>query len=177
MASSPPLLPLTPLRHLQQVFAILDLSGDIRVINHQQIAGIMDGSIRGEPAFYKRLDANLIMRRYLETLPIHSTPKFEIENFWTSPSTQTYSSTSFSPLAKNNQSLNFWVGPKASPTPGNWVLIRDYLRDVICDGNSETYEYLIRYLAHMVQHPEEKPGVMIVLLGGQGTGKVCTSLY
>jgi hypothetical protein len=26
----------------------------------------------------------------------------------------------------------------------------------------------------MVQHPEEKPGVMIVLLGGQGTGKrVC----
>ena len=171
MASSTPTTPLTPLQHLQHVFAILDLSGDIRVINHQQIAGVMDGSIRGEPAFYKKQDANLIIRRYLETLPIHSSPKLEIENFWNSPSTRVYGSTSFSPLSTNNQSLNFWVGHIADPSPGNWVLIRDYLRDVICDGNSETYEYLIRYLAHMVQKPEEKPGVMIVLLGGQGTGK------
>jgi len=159
------------LQHLQEVFAILDLSGDIRVINHQQIAGVMDGTIQGEPAFYKKADANLVMRRYLETLLIHSSPKLEIENFWNSPSTTMYTSTSFSPLSTNNQSLNFWVGHIADPSPGKWVLIRDYLRDVICDGNSETYEYLIRYLAHMVQHPEEKPGVMIVLLGGQGTGK------
>jgi len=171
MASSKPTTPLPPLPHMQQVFAILDLSGDIRVINHQQIAGVMDGSIRGEPAFYKKQDANLVMRRYIETLPIHSSPKLEIENFWNSPSTTVYGSTSFSPISTSNQSLNFWVGHRANPSPGNWVLIRDYLHDVICDGNSETYEYLIRYLAHMVQHPEEKPGVMIVLLGGQGTGK------
>jgi replication-associated recombination protein RarA len=27
------------------------------------------------------------------------------------------------------------------------------------------------YLAHALQRPKEKPGVMIILLGGQGTGK------
>ena len=32
-------------------------------------------------------------------------------------------------------------------------------------------EYLLRFLAHMLQKPAEKPGVMIVLKGGQGTGK------
>ncbi len=34
-----------------------------------------------------------------------------------------------------------------------------------------TYSYLLRYLAHMLQRPWEKPGIMIVHLGGQGTGK------
>ena len=41
----------------------------------------------------------------------------------------------------------------------------------ICDGNKALYQYLIRFLAHMVQRPEEKPGVMIIFLGRQGTGK------
>ncbi|MEY4351711.1 MAG: hypothetical protein RL078_1790 [Bacteroidota bacterium] len=171
MTSPAPLVPPSPLQHLQQQFAIIDLSGELRLIDQQQIAGVMTGSIRGEPAFYKKADGNLIMRRHLETLPIHSNPKSEIENFWNSPATTMYTSTSFDPRTTSNKSLNFWIGPTANPASGNWVLIRDYLRDVICDGNSVTYEYLIRYLAHMIQHPEEKPGVMLVLLGGQGTGK------
>jgi hypothetical protein len=33
------------------------------------------------------------------------------------------------------------------------------------------YEYVLNYLAHMIQRPEYKPGVMLVLTGGQGTGK------
>jgi phage/plasmid-associated DNA primase len=35
----------------------------------------------------------------------------------------------------------------------------------------ELFEYLLNYVAHMLQRPEEKPGVMVVLLGSQGTGK------
>ena len=171
MASSALVTTVSPLQYLQQRFSIIDLSGELRVIDERQITGVINGSIRGEPAFYKRVDGNQIMRRYLETLPIHSNSKSEIENFWNSAATIMYTSTSFDPRATVNTSLNFWVGPTDNPTPGNWMLIRNYLRDVICDGNSETYEYLIRYLAHMIQYPEEKPGVMLVLLGGQGTGK------
>jgi hypothetical protein len=49
--------------------------------------------------------------------------------------------------------------------------LRNYLRDVICAGSEKNFEYLIHFMAHMIQKPEEKPGIMIVLLGGQGTGK------
>jgi hypothetical protein len=42
---------------------------------------------------------------------------------------------------------------------------------VICDGSKPAYRYLWNWLAHLVQRPWEKPGVSILLLGGQGTGK------
>jgi hypothetical protein len=47
---------------------------------------------------------------------------------------------------------------------------RDYLLDVICDGDLGLFDYLIRFLAHALQHPEEKPGIMIVLIGAEGVG-------
>jgi hypothetical protein len=31
--------------------------------------------------------------------------------------------------------------------------------------------YLKSWFAHMIQRPEEKPGVAVVLIGGEGTGK------
>ena len=55
--------------------------------------------------------------------------------------------------------------------PGNCSALTDFIRDIICNGGTEHFEYLMNFLAHMVQKPEEKPGVMIVLLGGQGIGK------
>jgi hypothetical protein len=43
-----------------------------------------------------------------------------------------------------------------------------FLLELISVGNQESYDYLIRYLAHALQFPEEKPEVMIILKGGQG---------
>ena len=43
--------------------------------------------------------------------------------------------------------------------------------EVICNKNKAAFHYLVCFLAHMLQKPEEKPGIMVVLLGGQGTGK------
>ncbi|NDH69504.1 MAG: hypothetical protein EBY22_16740, partial [Gammaproteobacteria bacterium] len=57
------------------------------------------------------------------------------------------------------------------PKPGNWVVLRDFIRDVICGNQEETFSYLIQFMAHMVQKPEEKPGIIVTLIGGQGTGK------
>ena len=46
-----------------------------------------------------------------------------------------------------------------------------HVRDVICNGNDEHYDYILKWLAHMVQRPHEKPEVAIILKAGQGTGK------
>jgi len=57
------------------------------------------------------------------------------------------------------------------PLTGDWSVIMDYLRNSICNGNRRLFAYLILFMTHMLQKPEEKPGIMIVFLGGQGTGK------
>jgi hypothetical protein len=45
------------------------------------------------------------------------------------------------------------------------------LLEVICGGDQKSYLYLLQYFAHALQRPWEKPGVMIILIGGQGIGK------
>ena len=44
-------------------------------------------------------------------------------------------------------------------------------RDAFCDGNEETFQYLIKYLAQRVQDPGERPDVAIVIQSDQGMGK------
>lgn len=162
---------MTALQNLQDRFALIDLSGEIRVVDRHQIASVFSGAYQGELSFYKKADAELLMKRALELLAVASKPNEVVRDFWISPHTLQYVATAFSPLPTSPTTLNFWVGPTVQPAPGCWVVLRDYLRDVICDGNAEAYDYLVNYMAHMIQKPEEKPGVMVVLLGGQGTGK------
>lgn len=164
-------LPISPLTELQDRYAILDLSGEIRVVDRRQIASVLSGAVKGDTAMYKRADAELVMRRCLEALPYPDNPKHVIAQFWTSPKTLVYTDIEFTPRATPINVLNYWVGPAPEPKPGKWVLLRDYLRDIICAGDEACFDYLIRYMAHMIQCPEVKPGVMVVLLGGQGTGK------
>ena len=164
--------PLTnPLNALQDQFAIADLTGEIRVVDRHQIAAFLSGDIHGNTAMYKKHDAELMMKRCLEAIPISCNPKQVVADFWTSPATLLYKSTGFTPKATLPSVLNYWVGSVPAPHRGNWVVLRDYLRDVISAGDRSCFDYLIDYMAHMIQRPEEKPGVMLVLLGGQGTGK------
>lgn len=162
----------TPLAVLQNQYAIIDLSGETRVVDRLQIADVLSGKLGVDPAFYKKSDATIWMKRVLETLPY---PLFDpgtvIKNFWVDPGTVVYQGTAFKPPPSTTTALNFWVGPCAPDSQGSATFILTYLLDVICGGDTSSFDYLIRYLAHMVQRPEEKPGVMLVLLGRQGTGK------
>jgi hypothetical protein len=73
--------------------------------------------------------------------------------------------------------LNTWKGFAYEPVKPDggkycWDLLRDGLiRDVICDGNPATYEYVLDWLAAMVQYPDRRAPTMLVIRGAQGTGK------
>lgn len=73
-----------------------------------------------------------------------------------------------------NGKLNSYFGLGVPAQKWEYIDIGAYLLHielVICDGNKECYEYLMNWVAHMIQKPEEKPEVAIVLKAGQGTGK------
>ena len=156
---------------VQSAFCIMKLSGEIRVIDTTELVQSQSGTGRHGVHFYKKPDAELLIKRHLETLPIASDTKKVIADFWVNPNTFVYDSVAFSPLPTPAATLNYWIGYTAIPRPGNWSLIREFLLLVICNGDHRVFQYLLRYLAHMLQKPEEKPGIMIVMLGIQGAGK------
>ena len=54
------------------------------------------------------------------------------------------------------------------------AIISDFLsliREVICDNNEEIYNYVISWIACMIQHPGLKNETALILKGLQGTGK------
>jgi hypothetical protein len=67
--------------------------------------------------------------------------------------------------------LNLWRGYGVDPKEGDWSLLRDHLRVVICSGNDTYSNYLMDVVADAVQHPEKQGEVCVVLIGVEGCGK------
>lgn len=91
--------------------------------------------------------------------------------FFIDPKTTLYKGVDFCPLGGKAGYLNLWAGPTLKPLPGTWLGVEYFLLNIVCGGDKEVYEYLIKYIAHALQKPQHKPGVMLSLLGGQGIGK------
>ena len=94
-------------------------------------------------------------------------------DYWLShPKRRQYEEVVFKPGAPANDDVyNLWRGFNCEPSEGDCSLYLAHVRDNICDGDAVSYKYLLDWMAHTVQKPEELPGVAVVLMGRQGTGK------
>ncbi|WP_144304567.1 DUF5906 domain-containing protein [Oceanidesulfovibrio indonesiensis] len=67
---------------------------------------------------------------------------------------------------------NLFKGFPVTSQEGDWSLFKAHIREVICGGDERVFKYVLAWLADLFQNPGGKrPGVAIVLRGGQGTGK------
>lgn len=71
----------------------------------------------------------------------------------------------------NPDIYNLWKGYPIKPRKGNWQLLRDHMRENVCNGNEEHFEWLMTWLSQMFQFPADKKGSSVVLRGLKGTGK------
>jgi hypothetical protein len=161
----------TPLESLQEAYCLIKLGGDILVVDRQDVADAIAGRKFAGIDFYKRPAGETLMKRLLENYAGHCDVKKTILDFWKDPKTHVYTDIAFSPKLQPPSTLNYWVGTLIPPSKGNWNIIKTHIMSVICSGDVKLYEYLICFLAHMLQFPALKPGIMVVLLGKQGTGK------
>jgi Family of unknown function (DUF5906) len=67
--------------------------------------------------------------------------------------------------------LNLWRGYGVEPKRGEWPLLKKHILEVVCSGNQDHFDYLMKWMAHSVQHLDEPAGVAVALLGAQGAGK------
>ena len=162
--------PLNALQTLQKKYALINLNGRVFTFDQQRLE-----TTAGQPAQKLELsnqgDATLLLKRAIKAKFSNNKDKGIVIEFFESPETTLYEGVEFNPKSNNKNYLNLWVGPYRKAKKGEWPTIDAFLLNVICDGDESSYNYLINYIAHALQKPEEKPGVMIILMGGQGIGK------
>lgn len=78
----------------------------------------------------------------------------------------------FAPGRSVKGAYNHWRGFSVEPDPdASCRLILWHLKHIICCNDEDAYRYAVGWFAHMVQRPEEKPGVAMVLRGKKRIGK------
>jgi hypothetical protein len=94
------------------------------------------------------------------------------------PERRQYGGVVYAPNATPTDQLNLWTGWSCQQREGDCKLYLDHLRDNICSGKPEYYDYLLNWMAHAVQHPEKQGEVAVVLRGNEGVGKgVCATQF
>lgn len=78
----------------------------------------------------------------------------------------------FAPNREVEGAYNHWQGFAVEPDPdASCELLLKHIKRYICKNDPVAYRYLLGWLAHLVQKPEDKPGVAVVLRGPKGAGK------
>lgn len=155
----------------QTKFALISLGGKVGIIDKQELDVTNSDGTAARLVVMSRMDGGLLLQRFLaKEYPQVDLGKMLAE-FTRSKDTTLFNGVEFNPRNTSPNVLNLWVGATVTPKNGKCPLIHSLLLDVLCGGRQSEYQYLIKYLAHALQCPWEKPGVMVVLLGGQGIGK------
>ena len=79
----------------------------------------------------------------------------------------------FDPSGRHTQAdtLNMWQGFAVQRRAGSWKRLQDHILKILCAGNSGHFDYVMGWMARMVQHPAEQGEVAIVMRGIEGCGK------
>jgi hypothetical protein len=159
------------LKNIQSCFALMNFGSRVSVIDMEAHKKRVGENAAGKLNILSRSDGMLIIKRQI----VKNFPDAKYETiarkFLIDPQTDTYRGVVFHPAKTPKDYLNLWLGPTVKPSFGSWETTKFFLLSVICNDDPNALGYLLSYLAHALQMPEDKPGVSIVMLGGQGTGK------
>ena len=75
-----------------------------------------------------------------------------------SPPRRQYDDITYDPGKSIPGYYNLFRGFPIKPIPGDCSLFLDLIKNVICSGNEENFQYLLKWFAHLFQRPAELPG-------------------
>lgn len=163
----PDLLPDEPgdpvVRRLNIRHAVVAVKGRTLITTEQRDGAVAFGTVRDLETFYAN-DRILLPNNKVETAATR---------WLRSLDRRTYpDGVTFAPSGTTPGMLNLWRGWAVEADPSaSCNLFLAHVREVVAGGSSENADFILGWLAHLVQHPEEKPGVALVLRGDKGTGK------
>ena len=121
------------------------------------------------------LDAYLMdvnsFRLWTQNLPLVG-KKTAAQMWLTSPDRRQYETLTFAPNeAPPETQYNLWRGFAGGSVEGDCEVFLDFIKRIICKCDADKFDYVVNWLAFLLQKPNELPEVALVLMGGQGTGK------
>jgi hypothetical protein len=67
--------------------------------------------------------------------------------------------------------FNLWQGFAVEERAGSWSKLKNHIRDIVCAGIEDHFDWFMGWMARMVQFPGEPGHTAIVMRGKQGAGK------
>jgi hypothetical protein len=77
----------------------------------------------------------------------------------------------------DDRTVNTYRGLAIKPSKGRVDPFLAHLKQNVCHDNEDWLDYLIQWMAHVVQRPQDKTGVAVVLQGDEGVGKSIVAEY
>ena len=78
-------------------------------------------------------------------------------------------------VQEGREMVNLWSGfgmePAERATVKSVKPFLEYLREVVAAGREDRFQWVLQWLADVLQNPADKPGTALVLVGTQGAGK------
>lgn len=70
-----------------------------------------------------------------------------------------------------NGYVNLWQGWGVKPEEGDWSLFDSHIKEILCGGDEELHNYILDWVADIIQDPMVPKGTAIVMHGEEGVGK------
>lgn len=93
------------------------------------------------------------------------------EAWFSHPNRRQYQGLTFNPRTTPQGYYNIWKGFAVEPVVGDCSLYLKHIEENISNGDMAIYDYLIAWMAQVVQRPDELIGVAVVMRGSMGAGK------
>ncbi|SAL49955.1 hypothetical protein AWB67_02289 [Caballeronia terrestris] len=158
-------------------------------LNMQYAVALVGGSavvldVASSPVNFLKPEAfkTLLRNRTVEVPNAHGEIKLQpIADMWMKhPARSTYKAVDFAPGGGAREGVfnlfrGWAVEPYADMSAGQAArqcnLILTHIKENVCRGDQEAFNYLIGWYAHLFQSPAEKPSVAVVVRGEKGVGK------
>lgn len=149
-------------------FAPVDLDGKFRIVRKPDLE-----------AFKSETDSTIAVYRKDDFLDLHlDRPVMEGDDlvnparvFLTTAKRKSGLVFAPPPCVAGPNDFNMYQGRKLTAKAGSWDTLRDFIFRVICRERQAEYDWLMLWMAHLVQRPGDKAGTAVICRGEGGTGK------
>lgn len=159
-------------------FAVIEnLGGKVRVIEEIETEFVTDAGTFTRSILTRQSFEDFRNRFIHKKIEIGQTKdgvpiKIGLGKWWLeNPEHRSYRTMVFSPGREVTNAYNLWRGFAYDPRKGDCSLYLEHIRRNICNGDEQLYDYVIGWMARVVQQPGTTGQTALVLRGERGTGK------
>lgn len=158
---------------MNQIYAVVPVGGKIRILREK--GAVADPVIGHYELLHKEDFKTLLMNDTIVATDSKGNPKkVSIADVWLAhQARRTYpNGLGLFPRQKAPDGwYNTWDGFSVKPREGDCGLLLDHIKEVICNGDEDNYNWLLDWCADAVQDPANPKGACVVMRGNEGTGK------